>query len=162
MKHAFQFLPTHSPEFMKFDYVAELTMDDARVLRPSEAGLDVDFSGISLTGLSLFDSRMATYGGTAFKMRGTIVPAPTKVAPSKWILSENFDWTVFDVRELRKVYVLLRKIKSAVEDAMILSVPLTPCYGLVQTFDVRVDVPKEITNFENFRRSIVLRDRETR
>lgn len=158
MKHGFSFAPGSDPEHMKLDYFAEFCWDDRRSI--GDPGiLKVDFSSIDLRSIPI---QLSTEEGLEYTSdrltRSEEIHLPgLRGGTTRFSLSEKFAFTTFDVRQFRQAYVLVRRIAHAVEDAMCLQAALAPCYGIVQTFDVSVAVPKEVLNFEPFRRSILLR-----
>ncbi len=160
MQHLFAAQPAGDPEHMTLSFATSLSLHEARLLKPLKHKLEVDFSDV-LVPLDLYDARMVKYGHKRLNLRSVI--AGSEVAADaqqpKWELANDFTFLTFGVTDLRSAYVFLRSIAFQIENTMILKMPMAPYYGFTKTFDVRFDVPKEITNFEQFRRSILVRDR---
>lgn len=144
---------------MSLSYACCLGQFEARALKKAEAQLKVAFE--LKPPLKLYDARMVPLGDSTFKAEVTIPgdPALSDGKQPQWQLESVFPFTIFHVSDLRRAYVFLRQIKHAVEDAMILSMPLSPYYGFTQSFNVQFEVPREVANFEQFRRSILLREK---
>ncbi len=159
MKHGFSFAPGRDPEHMTIDYFAELDWDDKRALGRDQKYLEVSLTHIDLRAIpiQLMNSEGLDYSEPVLKIGGSIELPTNRIGPVKWSLADKFPFTTFRVNQFRQAYVLVRRIAHSMEDAMCLQAALAPCYGIVQTFDVRLAVPKEILNFESFRRSILVR-----
>jgi hypothetical protein len=144
---------------MVLDYFAELDWDDSRAIGRTKEYLDVSFVHIDLRSIpiQLMDREGLDYSESTLKVGGSIQLPKDRGLSVKWALSEKFPFTMFKVSQFRQAYVLARRIAHTIEDEMCLQAALAPCYGIVQTFDVRVAVPKEILNYESFRRSILIR-----
>lgn len=160
MQHAFAAHPGKDPEHMVLSYAVALSAQEVRILKPLEHKLVVSLQDLRPP-LNLTNDRGEMFEGV-YKDRGMSIDATLTGDPKlhdnaqpKWQLEDHFCWRIFEVRDIRKAYVFLRMIAAQVENSMILSMPLAPYYGFTRTFDVRFDVPKEISNFEVFRRSIL-------
>lgn len=158
MKHALSFTPTSSPDHLALDYACTLEPSDLRLFQPHKAiriALDsVHWTDLPITfcldtGSKPLETPRQALGGLAFEFYPKLPMDPLS-------LDKVWPERVFHVSLLRAAYVIARRIMHAVEDAVILQVPMTPFFGVVQTFDVRVDVPKSITHFDAYRRSILV------
>lgn len=158
MEHAFAAHPGKDPEHMILSYAVALSQHEARALKPLGHKLDVNFNEVDIP-FALYDGRDVKCSMKYVNVIAQIVGDPLLPdnQQAKWQLEEQFQWTTFEVRDIRRAYVLLRKIAAQVENTMILSMPLAPYYGFTKTFNIRFDVPREITEFEPLRRSIIAR-----
>ena len=163
MKHAIGFHATKNSEHMELAYAVQLSARDAQVLRPIGSELKVHMNLVPP--LDLCDARGKTYEEDHkrwFTTEGRTQYATIHGQPEfndngqpTWKLSDFMPYTIFRVTQIREAYVYLRMIAAHIENAMILAMPLAPYYGFTRVFDIRFDVPKEITNFELYRRSIL-------
>jgi hypothetical protein len=154
MKHAFTITPSPNKDLLEIDYACEFTKPEMKglfqkgdTLVVRVAAGDLDFALLSMNSGTALSNEALTFDWH--------IPET-----DRWSLSSAFEYRVVSVLCLRSAYVFLRRVMHAVEDAAILKFPLAPFTGLVQTFDVRLDVPKEVTQFEAFRRSILVRERK--
>lgn len=160
MQHLFACKPAKDPEHMTLSFATSLSLHEARLLKPLKFTLEVDFRDVVVP-LDLYDARAVKYKEKHLNLRAGITgseTAPDAQQP-KWELDTEFSFRTFNVTDLRKAYVFLRTIAFEIENTMILKMPLSPYYGFTKNFDVRFDVPKEVANYEQFRRSIMVRER---
>lgn len=141
-------------------YAVCMNTHEARMLKPLGCKLEVELSEM-VQPLKLFNaakeerSEGCVLGIAPIAIVGN--PDLPDHAQTKWELGSVFGFTTFNVVDLRRAYVFLRNIAHAIENTMILKMPMAPYYGFSKTFDVRFDIPKEVTNFEQFRRAIMVR-----
>lgn len=150
MKQTVQFLPGPSPDHLSFDFHGELEPFEAKALEPVGGKLKVDFGAIPLT--------VPLFKGPENKFCSENIQVVAEFAKgTRFSLSDAFGFRDFLAKDLRGVYVMCRRMAHLVEDTMVLTLPHAPFYGLSVNFDFRVDVPKEVTGFEAFSRSIIVR-----
>jgi len=159
MHHGFSFAPGPDPGHLVLEYFAEFDRDDARAL--GKTTLQVPFHLLNLRAIpvQLKSREGIDYSCDTLLEKPIEIPLPKgrDEKSTKWSLGDVLAYTTFSVDQFRQAYVLSRRIAHEIEDAMCLQAALAPCYGIVQTFDVRIAVPREILNFEPFRRSILVR-----
>lgn len=152
MKQSIVFETSFDSEHLAFDYHGELEQFEVRALKHLQGALAVSFDEVQLP-LELWNDKKIKFASDKLST-GITLKAGAKVS-----LSEGFPFRHFVVQDIRKAYILARRICAQVQEAMILSLPHAPFYGLHQDFDFRVDMPKEVGGFEAFRRSIIVRSR---
>lgn len=148
IKTTFQMLPD-GPEHERLEVFVEIGKEEARAV----PRLEVRFFEVWVPkGLVLLNPSGEAYPKKRLEFDATLLPGQV------WSFSGAFAHTRLALAHHRLGYVLARRIKHCIEDALILSYPLAKFTGFVQSFDVRVDVPKDVVHFEQFRRSILLRN----
>lgn len=151
MKHALSLLPGPTNDTLELGYAVELSGEDVYALQTVERKLTFQLRDLQAPKF-MMDRELHTISAHPDKEINLYETDP-------WSLARDFAYRFFNVQNLREAYIFQRKIMHFMEDLMIMQVPLSPFKGFTQTFDVRVDIPKEIGNFENFRRSIIVRPR---
>lgn len=137
-------------DHLVFDFHGELEPFEAKALNPVGGKLLVVLDPIPL-GLGLFDENKNQFPSE------NIAHTLTFVAGDRLSLSRTFKFRHFAATDLRKAYVLCRRIAHHVEDTMVLTLPHAPFYGMTQNFNFKTHVPSEVLGFEAFRRSILVR-----
>lgn len=152
MKQALTFGTSFDNDHLSFDYCGEIELFEDRIFKASGKPFSVDLSEIDLP------LRLKNSSGLEYKddKIGIVLTFP---ADKKVLLSSTFAFTHFAVPDVRRAYILARRVARAVEEAMILAVPTAPFYGMSQNFNFRVDVPKPILGLDASRRSLVIRNR---
>lgn len=150
MKHAIQFRAAQDPNHLELDLFTELNEQEVRSLRYFDGILAVDFTAVPIQ-LDLKNKDLASCSSNVLRLESEIGKKP------KWQLSEDFSFNYFHTKDMRAAYVLLQRIMHEIQYTYTLKVPLSPFFGLTQTFDVRFDVPREVMAYDAFRRSILVR-----
>lgn len=148
MKHAFRIRP-HDTEYLELDYTVELGRFEAKRLPKGVLAPNFDHISIGFRLCSLQAGKMVPWGNASLG----IVPR----IRTSWSLSSDFQARFFEPHDFREAYVLLRNIMHHVENAMILALPSAPFEGITQTFDTRVDIPREVADYSFMRRNIIAR-----
>jgi hypothetical protein len=149
MNSDLQFLPTADKERFQLQFTAKLDERERRLLAPC-GSIQMDFSCIPV------NFEMFTRDGK---------PCPKhKLEFELEVLDDSFmdfgkTWLypVFNASDLRRAYVMGRNIQVAIENIIIVNLPLAPMVGFTKSWDVRFELPKGLANFEAYRRSILVR-----
>lgn len=152
MKHAIQFHADQNPDYLTLDLITEISEEESRALAKSNGAFEVDFAVVPVD-FDLLDVRSLKYDPNVLSLKSTI----GRQADNKWALSTHLPYTRFHVKNLRNAYVFLRRVMHQIENTLILNIPLSPFFGLTQTFDIRFNVPREVMAYDAFRRSILVR-----
>lgn len=152
MKSDLQFLPTSDPEKFQIQFTATLDDREKRLLAPCKGKVKFDFSAIPLS----FD--MMNREGVAFTGKANLDISVDLIESGAFDLGSFWEYTVFNAADLRRAYVLARLIQMTIENTIILNLPLAPMIGFTKSWDVRIELPKGLINFEPYRRSILVRD----
>lgn len=135
---------------LMLDVFCELTPRDERSLKHSNKKLKISLKTVPVD-FTMFDPRGLKFEKDHLDIEGDIVVG------KKWELSDVFSFTAFDVADSRKAVIMGERIKTEIVCAMILAAPLAEFHGVVKTYDVDVECPKEISNMEHWRRSVLIR-----
>jgi hypothetical protein len=143
MDHHTSFHGTSDPSMMLATYSVCLDRHEARILRPLESKLIVNLSKMTAP-LDLFSSSKAklpagTPLGLVFSLIGN--PNSSDASQPKWELGSIFQYTTFNVADLRSVFVFTKNIANEVENAYILNAPMTPQPGFHRTWSTFIDMP---------------------
>lgn len=150
MKHSLTILPSPAgASYAEFDYSVQFEKTDASVLPRNITALRVPFPPKPV--FLVLDETGQAQAEPQLLVKDVVVSVPGLWKYSDAGLSRTFDNT-----EVREAYIYLRTLKFTFEHALIRAARLAKFEGFNQTFDVRVDVPRSILDFERFRRSIMI------
>lgn len=150
MKLATAFHPAPTLDQLQFNVICELTARDERLLKPTGGKLEVDFMEVP-TMFPLHDARGLKYSQKNLTFKSIIVVG------KKWELMTDFPFIFYSTGNHRLGIVLTERIKNEIIYAMIQAAPLAAFTGIVKNYDVEVETPKELMNFEHWRRSVLVR-----
>lgn len=149
MKSALQFHPLDDKHFI-LDYALEFDEGERRMFKSRSHQISVNFSAVAIP-FPMFDRQLKPCGSE------NIACTQVLDMTSRWSLETAWKWIAFKAEDLRNAFVLGRQVQHLIEDTLILAYPMAPAIGFTKTFDVKFEIPREIRNFESYRRSIVVR-----
>lgn len=149
MKLAWSFNPGPAADHLSLDVFCELTQRDERILRPA-GKLSVSLLNVPLE-FPLLDARLEKCVDKTMQLKTEIVVG------KKWQLKDHFPWLTLDPKYVRLAVVMAERIKTEIVAAMIVAAPMASFQGVVKTYDVDVETPKELTNMEHWKRSVLIR-----
>lgn len=150
MKLAWSLLPAGTADQLILDVFCELTPRDERTLRHAAGKVSVSFKTVPVD-FRMFDAR-----GIEFEKKHIDIDCEMS-SGKKWQFKDFFSFTTFAVADSRKAVVLCERVKTEIVCAMIHAAPLAEFHGAIKTYDVDIETPKEVSNMDHWRRSVLIR-----